>query len=336
MNVQIKKVMYSIFALAAILVTSSSLLAQAPGSSRGLASGEGVHTIMGRVYFPSGQSVDFRQVKVTLESVSAFGSKTTVTDADGSFRFTSLTAGGYTVVVDAGKEFEIARENASIDREASPGGRVIQLSVQLRLKIDSSNPAFANVTPKALSAYEKGVAATKKNDSKAATQAFEEAVADYPNFPIALNELGVQYMKLGKMDKAASTFEALIKLKPSESTAHLNLGIALYNLKKFEDAENSLRRSLELHDAGPTAHYYLGVVLINQRKIDDAQKEFELAVKNGGENLALAHRYLGGIYMSAKKNQEAADELEKYLKLDPKAPDAERIKGTIKELRSQK
>jgi len=58
-------------------------------------------------------------------------------------------------------------------------------------------------------------------------------------------------------------------------------------------------------------------------------------VANGGENLALAHKYLGGLYMSTHKNKEAADELEKYLKLDPKAPEADRIKGTIKELRSK-
>jgi hypothetical protein len=34
--------------------------------------------------------------------------------------------------------------------------------------------------------------------------------------------------------------------------------------------------------------------------------------------------------MSAHKNQEAADELEKYLKLDPKAPDADRNQGNNK------
>ena len=39
--------------------------------------------------------------------------------------------------------------------------------------------------------------------------------------------------------------------------------------------------------------------------------------------------------MSTGKKQQAADELEKYLKLDPKAADAERIKGTIKDLRSK-
>ena len=70
-------------------------------------------------------------------------------------------------------------------------------------------------------------------------------------------------------------------------------------------------------------------------RFEEAQKEFELTLSTGGENIALAHKYLGGLYMSAQKNKEAADELEKYLKLDPKAPDADRIKGTIKELRSK-
>jgi len=61
----------------------------------------------------------------------------------------------------------------------------------------------------------------------------------------------------------------------------------------------------------------------------------ELAISNGGDNLPQAHRYLGGLYQSVRRNKEAADELEKYLKLDPKAADAERIRGIIKDLRSK-
>src|ERR1044072_118485 len=109
------------------LVLSIALIAnaQAPGSSRGLASGEGQHMIQGRVHFPSGQTVSGRQVKISLESVSAFGSMSTVADQDGTFRFTSLTAGDYTIVVDAGAEYEKARESVSIYRETSAGGRTI-------------------------------------------------------------------------------------------------------------------------------------------------------------------------------------------------------------------
>jgi Tfp pilus assembly protein PilF len=303
-----------------------------PGSSRGPTTGSGNNTIQGRVHFPSGQATG--SVKVNLESTSSFGaSSSTATDQDGTFRFRGLEPGNYTVVVDAGNQYEKAREPVIIDNESR--GRLVQVAIQLHLKVDASNPAFAGVNDKALNLYQKGTAAAKKGDNKAAAQFLSDAVAAYPNFPIAISDLGVLYMKMNEMDKAAQTFEELIKLKPTDATAYLNLGIARYNQKKFEDAETHLRKALELKSSGPMAHYYLGMTLISLKRYGDALPEFEATVANGGENIALAHKYLGGLYMSANKNQQAADELEKYLKLDPKAPDAERIKGTIKDLRSK-
>lgn len=319
------------------LIVSSALAAkaQAPGSNRGLASSGGTHMIQGRIHFPSGQSASGRSIKVTLESVSNFGAKTTVPDQDGVFRFTSLEPGDYTVVVDAGSEFEKAREPVAIYRETSPGGRSIQVSIQLQPKVDSANPLFAGIPSNALNLYQKGTAAARKGDAKAAAESLSAAVAAHSKFPVALSELGTQYMLLKEMDKAGETFEALLKLKPNDPAAHLNLGIVAFNKKKMEDAESHLRKALELKSAGPSAHYYLGLTLIGLKRYPEAQTAFEAAIANGGENLALAHKYLGGLYMSAHKNQQAADELEKYLKLDPKAPDAERIKGTIKDLRSK-
>jgi len=314
---------------AALPIYSQGVL---PGSSRGPTTGSGNNTIQGRVHFPSGQTTG--SVKVSLESTSSFGaSSSTATDQDGTFRFRGLEPGSYTVIVDAGNQYEKAREPVIIDQESR--GRLVQVAVQLRFKVDASNPAFAGVPEKALNLYEKGTAAAKKGDNKAAAQFFSDAVAAHPNFAMALTDLGFQYMKLNQMDKAAETYEALIKLKPEDPTAHLNLGIARYNQKKFEDAETHLRKALELKSTGPMAHYYLGMTLVNLKRHNEALPEFEATVANGGENIALAHRYLGGLYMSTNKNQQAADELEKYLKLDPKAPDADRIKGTIKDLRSK-
>ncbi len=308
-----------------------------PGSSRGLASGEGSNQIQGRIYFPSGQGVTGKTVKINLESVSTFGGNTsTVMDQDGTFRFRSLPNGTYTVVVDAGSEYEKSREPVNFDREASPGGRVVQVTIQLQPKVDSANPLFANVPEKALTFYQKGTAAAKKGDAKAAAESLSAAVAAHPNFPIALSELGTQYMILKEMDKAGETFEALLKLKPNDSSAHLNLGIIAFNKKKMDEAESHLRKAIELKSAGPSAHYYLGLIFISTKRYPDAVTEFQAAISNGGENLALAHKYLGGLYMSnPDKRQDAISELEKYLALDPKATDAERIKSTIQDLRNK-
>ena len=317
---------------ALIALTALAAMAQAPGSSRGLSSGEGNVMIQGRIYFPSGQTASGKQIKVSLESVSSFGAKSTVADQDGVFRFTGLVPGDYTVVVDAGSEFERGRESVGIYPQTS--GKVVQVTIQLQPKIDSSNPLFAGVPSNALNLYQKGIAAVRKNDSKAAVESFSAAVAAHPNFAIALNDLATQYMLLNQWDKAGETYEALLKLKPNDATAYVNLGIVDYNKKKLEDAEKHFRKALELKSAGPTAHYYLGLILVSTRRFPEALTEFEAAIANGGENLALAHRYLGGLLMNAKPHQ-AADELEKYLKLNPKAPDSEKIKGTIKDLRSK-
>ena len=323
--------------LTAALIVSSALVAkaQAPGSSRngGLPTGEGNIMLQGRIYFPSGQSASGRTIRVSLESPSAFGGgNSAVPDQDGVFRFNGLVPGDYTVVVDAGPDFEKAREAVGI----YPGtSKVVQVSVQLQPKISSSNPLFAGVPSNALNLYQKGMAAVKKNDSKAAVESLSAAVAAHPTFAVALSDLATQYMLLKQWDKAGETYDALIKLKPNDAAAHLNYGIVAFNQKKMEDAESHLRKAIELKSAGPSAHYYLGLIMISTKRYPEAVPEFEAAVANGGENLALAHKYLGGLYMNTKP-QEAADELEKFLKLDPKATDADKIKGTIKELRSKK
>jgi Flp pilus assembly protein TadD len=336
------------FVHSVILLLSVALLANAQGvgSSRGLPSGEGSNTIQGRVFFPSGEQNSGKIIKLHLESAEAT-SMATVTDQDGVFRFNGLPAGNYAVVVDGGKDYESTREPVSIDPIGR--GRIVQVTIQLRPKADASNPAFAGVPQTALDFYQKGVSAAQKGNAKGAVEFLGKAVAAYPNFAMALSDLGGQYMRLLQWDKAAETFEALLKQRPNDATAQLDLGIALYNIsgalqndkkldeanQKLGQAESHLREALKLKSTGPSAHYYLGMTLIKLRRYDEAQSELEAAIKNGGDGISLAHRYLGGLYMSTRRNKEAADELEKYVQLDPKAADAERIKVTVKDLRNK-
>jgi tetratricopeptide (TPR) repeat protein len=79
---------------------------------------------------------------------------------------------------------------------------------------------------------------------------------------------------------------------------------------------------------------YLGISLFNLKNIDAAETILKKTVASkGGEGLALAHLYLGQIYAGKKKNAEAINELEKYLELLPKAPNAARIKSAIADLK---
>ena len=116
----ILKVLRGFTLVVAVFAFSLSARAQGVGSSRGLSSGDGNHTIQGRVHMPSGQSVTGKTIKVILETTSSMGGSSTVADPDGSFRFNNLRPGRYTVVVDVGKEYEAPRETVDIDPGAGP------------------------------------------------------------------------------------------------------------------------------------------------------------------------------------------------------------------------
>lgn len=337
-----------ISACALLLAVAGVASAQALGSNRGPVGGEGSNTIEGKVFFP-GNEQKGRAVKLHLESNLAISNNSAVTDQDGVFRFNGLPPGTYTVVVEGGKEYENSRETVTIEPIGS--SRVSQVNILLRAKIDANNAAFAGVPKAALEAYQKAVAAAQKNDSKAAMQFLTEAVAAKPDFALALNDLGTLYQKQFQWSKAAETFAALVKVTPKDSSAQTSLGIALYHegdelmsQKKYEDAEklfnaceSVLRESIKLKSPAPVPHYYIGLIAIKFKAYDDAQKELEASIKDGGgdNGMPLAHKMLGGVYISTRKNKEAADELEKYLKLEPKAPDADKIRASITDLRSK-
>jgi Tfp pilus assembly protein PilF len=325
-----------------LLSSQTAVFAQGGvGSTRGLPDAAGgIHSIQGRVYFPDGRRASLG-ILVRLDS-NVSGSRTASTDGDGSFNFNSLPAAEYSLLVDGGSDYDVLRQSVIIygttgNVGVGRAGQTIQVDLHLKLKGAALAEAkrFEGVPKDALESYKRGMQFAQKDDRKKAVEQLNEAVRVYPNFGPALSELGTLYLQLNEMSKLAETMEALLKLEPNDSRAHLNLGIALFNQKKFPEAESHLREAVKIRNNDPAAHYYLGMTLVSTRQYSEAEKELELAINNGGENLPLAHKYLGGLYLSSKKNQQAADELEKYLKLDPKAADAERIRGTIKDLRSK-
>ncbi len=316
----------------------------------------GQHKIQGRIFFPSGRRSDATSVKVTLESSSS-EKLFVISDLNGSFSFHSLAPGSYYLTVEAGKDYEPARESVVIESGGLrsrniPAAEVARTNVprtfnvifNLRLKRGVNpdakpgvyNASLANLPKPAVEAYEKALESVQAGDRKKAIQQLREAISYYPEFALALNELGVQYLKLGQADKAVESFRAALRIKPDEFMPRLNYGIALLEKKQMAEAEAQLRQAVKLSDTSWAAHLYLGITLISLRNFDEAEKELQRTLSIAGEKLSLPHYYLGGIYWRRGDHKRAADELEKYLQLAPKAAEAERIRATIKDLRGTK
>src|SRR5262245_13111942 len=304
----------------------------------------GNNTIQGRIYLPSGPITDV-QLKVRLESTD-MANLSTVTDVNGAFKFGSLEAGNYTLIVDGDQYYETFREPIIIDKQtARTGGsaRIVTIPVYLRPKTGvisdtkrwTVDASLAKVPAAARELYTKGIEASKRGDTRAAVEHLKRAVDLYADFSLALTELGIQYLKLGNSADATRALKSAVKLAPNDFTSRLNYGIALLQTSEFAESEKELREAIKKNDASPVAHLYLGLVLMKLKNFDDAENELQRALASGRDEVKMAHYYLGGIYWGKRQYKQAANELEAYLRLAPNAPNAERIRGSIKELRSK-
>ncbi|HMH43345.1 MAG TPA: tetratricopeptide repeat protein [Pyrinomonadaceae bacterium] len=319
----------------------------AQGSGRESTGTGGNHVIQGKIFFPSGRRAE-GNIQVKLQSFGA-GEVSTIADSSGSFTFTSLAPGNYTVVINAGDEYEIANEGVTIDSDLNISRSGISLNsgtrrytVMVTLQVKASNhtkasvvnATLAEVPPEARASYEKALQLAKSGESARAIENLKTALSLYPKFPLALNELGVQYLKIGQANNAVEPLRSATLLSPDAATPKLNLGIALLETQRYNESETQLRNALRI-TATPTSHMYLGLTLSHLQNNAEAEKELKAAIETSGDQLTIAHYYLGGLYWKMDDYHRAVDELETYLRLTPDAPDAERVRGTIKQLRSK-
>ena len=332
-----------------ILIASMAVPTFAQGNGRSATGNGGNHIVQGKIFFPSGRRAE-GTIEVKLQSLIT-SEITVFADSSGSFTFGALAPGNYTLVVNAGDQYEIAREAVMIDSDLrmsrsgvalNSGQRRYTVMVTLKTKREVKtsakgsvvNASLAEVPESARELYQKALDLIKTGDLAGAVESLRTAVSLYPKFPLALNELGVQYLKLGQAAKAVEPLRSASRLSPDAFTPKLNLGIALLDTKQFAEAETQLRDALKIANT-PIAHMYLGLTLISTKRFEEAQHELETAIAAGGDNLGQAHKFLGGLYWQKRDYRRAVDEFEAYLRLTPNAPDAERLRETIKDLRAR-
>ena len=338
------------FTLIVLLFSVVIAQAQAGGGIDSTGTG-GRHSISGRLVFPSGQRADV-QLKVRLES-PGLGELSVLSDMNGTFTFRALRAGNYTVVIEGGDLFDTVRENVFIEpysvassrTSGVPGSvpisRPVTVQVYLRPKQTTYNKpgvlnaALASVPKPAVEAYDKGVAFANRGETDKAIDEFKRAIGLHPNFGLALNDLGVQYLRKGELDKAAAVLSKVLQMSPDAAEPSLNYGIVLLQQRKYVEAEAQLRNAVKKNEHAFTAHLYFGIALIHVKNYTEAESELRRAITIGGPKVSQAHYYLGGMYWQTGKSKEAADELEMFLKLEPKAVNAEKVKSTIKDLRAK-
>jgi tetratricopeptide (TPR) repeat protein len=298
----------------------------------------GNNSIIGTVFAPSGRPLQQR-VSIRLSTMTR-GDRVFTTNENGAFAFRGLPSGNYLITID--REVEYKPYTTSVDvLQTGGGGRptptVVTVNIRLeykdRNKVGIVNAELLSVPEKARNHYEKGLEESQKGNREAAIQEFKQAIAEYPSFTMAFNELGVQYLKLARIEEADHAFQNALKIDPDSIPALTNRGIANVMMKRYGEAVPILRKALEKNDQSAVCHYFLGQALANLGLFDEAENELVVSLKLGKEQMKEAHRILAIIYSSRGAKKQAAKALETYLKLAPDTPDADQIKESIRRLK---
>jgi tetratricopeptide (TPR) repeat protein len=302
----------------------------------------GRNTIQGTIFYANGRRLD-RRVKVKLRSM--YGEQFRIADDSGAFSFLRLKGGTYTVIVDAGPEFEIATETVDIieaARRRDDTGQLQTVQITLQPKQNATaktagtvDAATGGVPEEARKLYKEAMESVAAGENKKAVELLNSALKIHPNYMSALNELGLYYMRHKQLDKAAELLSRAIKVAPEAFTPRLNYGILLIQMKDYKAAVTELERAVQKDSSSAAAHFHLGKALVNVGLYGRAEKELQHSISIGGDDVIEAHRFLGVVYIETRKNALAADQLEKYLALAPKVKDSDKIRDIIKQLRSQ-
>lgn len=343
------------FALIALIVaglnSSAIVLAQGvPGGSDGpsIVGGAGSaagtarnSSITGRVLTVSGQPLG-RGAKITLRTLRS-PLTTSFTDDNGEFRFMSLQKDTYCldVVADV-KYFKPATECVRMERDPS----VVQLTIYLNLKdaapegkkksgghvvtvseLDQKVPAAAKKE------YDIAVKSISQSETQRAVDHLKQALAIYPQYQLARNELGMQYRKLRQMDEASEQFKAALALNEDAFQPRLNLGMVLVEQKKFAEARDHLNRALKTDSANPAAHLYLGIAALGSDELSVAYEELSKTLILGDADFSIAHYYLAFIHLKRGERADALRELNTYLAASPEGELSDHARALAEKLK---
>jgi tetratricopeptide (TPR) repeat protein len=170
------------------------------------------------------------------------------------------------------------------------------------------------VAPEALKEYEKGQKAARKGDHALALDYFRKAVDADPEFADAFNNLGAAESALGRLEDAAQEFQKAVDLVPDHSQAIANLSIVLCKLKRYDEAGEAARKALRLDPRLSNVRYILAVTLsMKQGHENEALENLERV----GPDLPKAHLLAADILTKTGRLDEAARQLEQYLRVAP-------------------
>jgi tetratricopeptide (TPR) repeat protein len=241
----------------------------------------------------------------------------TMVNGDGTFDMPAVDPGNY--------ELRVVTEHGAIlySEIMSISNARQMLSIRLPETSNATRPSQGPVSISQLlhkppaaakKAFEKAEQADAKGNRQQAEELFRQAISIDPQFADAFNELGTIQAARGDFPQAIESFQKAIDAAPEHPTALANLSIVLAKSARYDEAAIVARHALRLMPGSGKIRYILASsLLIAKGESDEVLADLE----RSASEVPLAHLLAAQILAHRGKREEAAHQLEDYLRATP-------------------
>jgi tetratricopeptide (TPR) repeat protein len=237
-----------------------------------------------------------------------------------------VAVGGFSIVLlNGGKSQPVV----STTRAATASGQ--RATVPVRLPSDVEPAAVAAAPAVATAGLVGGERAYNSGDFDESLEAYQATVAEHPNDPRALNNLGQLLVRLGRAQEAIPYFDKAVLLMPDTWAYQFNRARAYAQLKQWDAAIGGYQRARQLFPDDYATQYNLAKALQASGDVKAALPAYEraIALAPGQPDFQISY---GLALEAASRPQDAAAAYRRYLELQPDSADTEKIKAHLAEL----
>jgi tetratricopeptide (TPR) repeat protein len=201
---------------------------------------------------------------------------------------------------------------------AQDSANLLLQSIQATSQIVSVNDL--NVPARLKLEYEKArTLLVDKHDTEKSIATIQKVIDEAPSFSHAHFLLAMVYMNSARWADAEPELRTVISLNDKSGFAYLALGSSLFEQGKLAEAEQTLLRADELIPGIPRVSYELARTYYALGRFQDAEPKVRETVAMN-PSFPEGHMVLGYVLLHLRKNEEASDELQTYLRLAPDGP----------------
>jgi tetratricopeptide (TPR) repeat protein len=304
---------------AAILLISSGLaLAQA---------GRGVARMGGSVVDKDGKPVVGAKITALFDSPGGSTFEAT-TDKKGDWGIMGVGTGSWVITASAPGFLPV-----------STGAQISQLSKnpKIVLKLEKQAAGSGIVQDEAtFQTLEEGNAFFKDGKYDTALMMYEEFLAKNPGAYQVLLNIGDCYREKGEYETAIQKYNLLIEQAAADTAMGKTIGakglaaIGLCYLKqdKLAESQEYFKKSIEMAPQDENLPYNVAEIYFSNQQIDDAIRYFEMAIQIKPD-WADPYLRVAFAYLNKGDNVKAAENLEKFIKLEPETERTAQAKAIL-------